>query len=251
MSATLALLALDLPEAEIAALARLLGPAERVRASRYRFARDAARFIARRGQARLLLGEAMGIAPDHLSIEHDAFERPYVAGGPAFSLASAGAVGLCTISQHGPIGCDIERHDVRLADRAIARRLFAPGEQTALASLPADQWVEGFFECWTRKEAVVKALGTGLQHPLDSFEVSTAPGGGKALLASFAGLRLHAFDTVPGFSIAVCASAEEGVGALDWFGTQAHDVAAIRANPARSFATDTGETRSVPVSFFV
>ena len=58
----------------------------------------------------------------------------------------------------------------------VARRLFAPGEHRALCRLPAPARLRGFFECWTRKEAVVKALGVGLSVPLDSFEVAFGRG---------------------------------------------------------------------------
>jgi phosphopantetheine--protein transferase-like protein len=64
----------------------------------------------------------------------------------------------------------------------IAEHFFSKGEVTALKSLPADQRTMGFFNCWSRKEAFIKAKGMGVSYPLDRFTVSLAPGDPPALL---------------------------------------------------------------------
>lgn len=57
----------------------------------------------------------------------------------------------------------------------IAQRFFAPEECGELRSLPPDLQPAGFFRCWTRKEAYLKAIGLGLGVPLDQFIVTLAP----------------------------------------------------------------------------
>ena len=72
----------------------------------------------------------------------------------------------------GGSGVDIKaiRYDVEI--KAIAQRFFSVSEQRDLASLPVDDQHRAFFNCWTRKEAYVKALESGLLLSLSEFDVS-------------------------------------------------------------------------------
>src|SRR5215469_987221 len=74
------------------------------------------------------------------------------------------------------------RHDVDV--EGIPRRFFSAVEQHALSSLQGEQKYQGFFNCWTRKEAYVKAVGSGLSLPLRDFDVSLLPGEPARLLAT-------------------------------------------------------------------
>ncbi len=191
---------LDLPEHD---LLGLLDPAERERAARFRSERDRQRFVARRGQLRVLIGAELDRAPEEIAFDYNAFGKPAVRGGGGlcFSVSSSGSLGLCVIAHGVEVGCDIERRDPALADRATAERLFAPGERRALDRLSPEQWLEGFFNCWTRKEAFVKALGRGMSHPLDSFVVSLDAD--AALLSPRRDCVMRAFEPVPGYQAAV------------------------------------------------
>jgi 4'-phosphopantetheinyl transferase len=75
----------------------------------------------------------------------------------------------------------------------VAAHHFAEDEQTQLRALPAQQQVTGFYLCWTRKEAILKAVGTGLTLPLDSFSVSLRPDAPAKLLAA-QDARLHRLE---------------------------------------------------------
>ncbi len=72
----------------------------------------------------------------------------------------------------------------------------------ALEALPPDERVEAFFACWTRKEAYIKARGSGIALGLDRFEVALAPGRPAALLATrdepAAAARWQLFALAPG-----------------------------------------------------
>jgi 4'-phosphopantetheinyl transferase len=82
---------------------------------------------------------------------------------------------LIAITRVGAIGVDVEALTPFGDLAAVARRWFSPTEQAALSALPPDRRLAGFYRLWTRKEAVVKALGLGMTLPLDRFSVSAAP----------------------------------------------------------------------------
>ncbi len=81
------------------------------------------------------------------------------------------------------IGADIEkmREDMNLAD--ISKRFFSSREYQELIALPVEQQKRGFFNCWTRKEAYLKATGQGLTFPLSQFDMSLSPGEPAAMIA--------------------------------------------------------------------
>jgi 4'-phosphopantetheinyl transferase len=194
---------LDVGEAEVARLARLIDAGEQARAARFRFERDRRRFIARRGVLREILGEETGTAPERLTFTANGFGKPMLADdGPCFSLSHSGDRMMVAIAPI-EIGCDIERIDEEMDWRPIADRLVAPGERLALAALPEAAGRKGFFECWARKEAFVKAVGQGLSYPLDAFEVSVDRD--ARLLAAGAGWSIAVAPSYPGYAGAVVA----------------------------------------------
>jgi 4'-phosphopantetheinyl transferase len=104
------------------------------------------------------------------------YGKPYLPALPDFhfSLSHSGERVLCAVSNK-PVGCDIEapgRYDPK-----IAKRFFHPSESAWLFSLPEDEQPAAFLRLWTCKESYVKALGLGLNQPLDSFAVQLEPVG--------------------------------------------------------------------------
>jgi 4'-phosphopantetheinyl transferase len=113
----------------------------------------------------------------------------------------------------GEVGVDVETiRVVEGADR-IAAGSFSRREHETYCALPPAARPLGFLACWTRKEAFVKALGAGLGHPLDSFDVSLAPHEPARILrvehrsGENCGWQLRAFNPVPGFIAAVVSEA--------------------------------------------
>lgn len=120
--------------------------------------------------ARFLCGYA-GCAQAPL-IERGAHGKPFAPALPDlhFNLSHAGPHLLLAFARGQALGIDLERRDRRLSIEGIAGRFFAPREAQALAGLPPAQQREAFLRLWTRKEAVLKAIGRGLGFGLDRVE---------------------------------------------------------------------------------
>jgi 4'-phosphopantetheinyl transferase len=135
--------------------------------------------------------------------------KPALAGKNAssrisFNLSHSFGLAVYAFSKGRDLGIDVEHVQPESAGEDIARRFFSPREVGDLRSLPPEARTEAFFLCWTRKEAYIKALGTGLHTPLDSFSVSLRPGQPAEFLEG-AGPRWHiaAFEPAEGYAAAV------------------------------------------------
>jgi 4'-phosphopantetheinyl transferase len=158
-----------------------LADQERERARRFIFERDRDRYIAARGILRDLLGKYLHCAPRSIEFVYGPYGKPALASDalrPAicFNLSHSHGLAAVAIGQEREVGIDVELIRAEFASEAIAKRYFSAREIDELSRLPAELRTEGFFLCWTRKEAYIKAKGDGLQIPLDSFDVSLSPG---------------------------------------------------------------------------
>lgn len=174
---------------EVESYRQILSPDEVARARRFRFDSDRNEFIVGRGTLRRLLGQYLSIPPNDLHFSYSAFGRPCVVGHKAaaaldFNISHSGGVALLAFAGGRQIGVDIEKVRQDFMTGEIVDRFFSIAERAALRELPDDQRHAAFFRCWTRKEAFIKALGEGLSHPLDQFDVSLDPNTPAALLAT-------------------------------------------------------------------
>ncbi len=166
----------------------LLSVDERARAGRFHFERHRHRYTAGRSMLRRILGRYVDTSPNTLRFEYGANGKPGFGTGPIrFNVSHSGDLALIAIASGREIGVDVERirRDDDLLD--VAERYFAPQERVALRSLPEQERCSGFFRCWTRKEAYLKARGEGLSIDLHGFVVSLRPNEPPALLESVSG----------------------------------------------------------------
>jgi 4'-phosphopantetheinyl transferase len=161
---------------EAARLEHWLSPGERERADRLLVDQRRLDFIVARGRLRELLGLALGSHPTDVPLEIGPTGKPMLAGPDGgrvrFNVAHSGGLALYGITLDHDIGIDLERVDETVDWEEIAARSFAPAEQQALAVLALSRRRAAFFDCWVRKEAVIKATGEGLGRRLSSFVVS-------------------------------------------------------------------------------
>ncbi len=172
------------PPELVAELAELLTADEHQRARRFRFEKHRRRFIVRRGLLRRLLGEYLGQKAAAIEFAYGERDKPAVATEalrePAdrleFNLSDSEDLAGYAVACGAELGVDVEVLRPMSDALSISESFFSERERAFLRSVPAQQRDETFFNCWTRKEAYLKAIGEGLAEPLDSFSVSLVPG---------------------------------------------------------------------------
>jgi 4'-phosphopantetheinyl transferase len=176
-------------EEEMVTLLRSLSEDELRHAYRLRLPRERARFIAARGILRNILSRYLRTQPDLVRFGYNAYGKPELLDAEGdtqlrFNLSHAGRVVLYAVASGREVGVDVESVCDDVACAEVAAQFFSRGEAEALAALPERSRTRAFYNCWTRKEAYIKARGMGLTLPLDCFDVSLAPGEPAALLAT-------------------------------------------------------------------
>lgn len=201
----------------------LLDPGERRRADRFRFSKDFRRFVVSHARVRSILGLYSASEPDALEIARrcpvcgsDEHGKPFLldaSGAPSpvrFSYSYSDELVAVAVSNGAEVGVDVERVVPGFAWREVAATALSSRERSLLEGLDGDAAVRGFFGMWTRKEAVSKASGRGLEQltqmdtrswtQAESGEFEAGPWVGKAL-------------DLPGHAAAVAA---EGRSPYEW-----------------------------------
>jgi 4'-phosphopantetheinyl transferase len=173
--------AIDREAALIGQLEAALSFEEKARADRFHFVNDRNRFVVARGLLRELLGAYLRQPAGGIEFSYGQHGKPALSGknllsGLCFNVSHSSGFAVYAIAKGRNLGIDVEHIRPDSAGDDIAQRYFSAREVSDLRTLPPEARVEGFFNCWTRKEAYLKATGMGLQIPLDSFAVSLLPG---------------------------------------------------------------------------
>lgn len=157
---------------------------ELVKTEKFYFEKDQNRFIMARGMLRMILAGYLGTKPHELRFEYTPFGKPLLAENNDnksihFNISHSDNVVLYAITNNRNIGIDVERINDRIDITQVAQRFFSPGEINALERCKRENRAEIFFQYWTRKEALVKAMGNGVSFSLEQIDVSKVDG--KAL----------------------------------------------------------------------
>ena len=148
---------------------------ERDRASRFHNSSDQRRYIAGRTWLRRTLGARIDRPPEELRFSYGRYGKPRVdhADGVHFNLAHSGDIAVLAIGGQAPVGVDVERARKDVYDRRAAALVFHESELQAIDD--SEDPDRRFVDIWTRKEAMVKVHGVGLQRSLASFSVLESP----------------------------------------------------------------------------
>jgi 4'-phosphopantetheinyl transferase len=184
----------------------LLSLDERIRMQRFRFERDRVCYCVSHAILRILLGRYLCVMPSSISFDQNEFGKPKLAQALvvpelAFNLSHRNQVGLLAIADGLAVGVDIE--EVLPIEYETIERYFSTREQSSLAALADADRLEGFYNCWTKREAILKAEGLGLNMRPDAFDVSLSPNVKAAVLEvrANAGLtsKWHLVELRPAF----------------------------------------------------
>jgi 4'-phosphopantetheinyl transferase len=158
-------------------LDRFLSVREQERAQRYVFARDATRFRVCRAVLRIVLAWYVQDAPERILLETGPCGKPFLGQTSAvhFNVSHSAGLGAIACTTVGEVGIDIELVRQDLASREIALTNFTKKEAALVAAEATRTQALKFFRLWTRKEAVLKAVGCGITQGLDSVDVSQEP----------------------------------------------------------------------------
>ena len=155
----------------------LISPEERSRADRFRYPGDREVYIAVHGALREILGGIPGVEPGGITFATKPDGKPEVEGGGAsFSISRTEGAALIAVSSSGAVGADIELVSPHSLDATVADRFFSPRERASLDGLEGEEYASAFFRIWTRKEALVKCMGRGIDEDLAAIETDPAPG---------------------------------------------------------------------------
>jgi len=158
---------------------------EKRRAERFRFSHLRVHYIASRGILRQLLSRYLSVSTQSLRFEYGEQGKPSLADFPhfQFNISHSENQLVLAFAQEITLGIDVEFINPKTDFEVIAPNFFSKNEaDTLLAQVPEDR-PQVFFNCWTRKEAFIKAKGGGLSIPLDKFEVTLLSNDTPRLLA--------------------------------------------------------------------
>lgn len=176
---------LDVDAEQAAYLAKLLSPDEQARAARFRFNEHRRRFIVARGVLRALLGQYLNRPAERIRFTYSPAGKPAleIDEGLRFNVSHSHEMAVYAVTYKREVGIDLEFMRPLDDMERLAAGCFSARENAVWRHLPEVHRQEGFFNCWTRKEAYIKALGQGLSYLLDQFDVSLKPGEPARLLS--------------------------------------------------------------------
>ncbi|MEM5341660.1 4'-phosphopantetheinyl transferase family protein [Paraburkholderia azotifigens] len=150
-----------------------LSAQERERANRFLHELHRRRFVAGRGELRRRLGCYLGVSAREVAIDYGSDGKPFCTIQPpgwtlCFNLSHSENAAALAVSNGFEIGIDVEL--IRPIEENLPLEVFSAQERVQFAALPEAQRQHVFFESWARKEACLKALGTGFMIAPTHFE---------------------------------------------------------------------------------
>lgn len=178
---------LQSPQHDYERLFETLSDDERKRAERFYFDVHRRRFAIGRAVLRSILSRYLGCDAAEVCFDYGSHGKPVLSGAGAgldltFNASGSNDLAVYGVTRGREIGIDVEWMEPDRSCDKIVERFYTEAEKQAYRQVSAAEKREVFFQSWTRKEAYIKAIGDGLSRPLNSFELSMAPGDGPCVL---------------------------------------------------------------------
>jgi 4'-phosphopantetheinyl transferase len=224
-----------LTPAETRLLTAAVTPSDEERVARVPDALVARRTLLARGLLRVLLAERLGIPTGRVELIRSPGGKPELPlhqagfGALAFNLSHCRDAVVVALTGGRSVGVDLEAVDPRLDVDAIVRRFFPTAEAAALLAAPPSARRSQFFRSWSRKEALLKAEGTGMRRGLHEVLPPPVPFADRPVAVPGApGWWVMDLDVLPGFSCAVVADGPDWLAAVrPWPDVSAADQPAL------------------------
>ncbi len=192
-------------------LVQILSDEERIRAARFRFERDKKNFIEARGFLRIILGRYLKTSPHKLRFEYNKYGKPSIAKihrEIKFNLSHSDGLALYAVTREREIGVDLERIKPDFIEEGMVSFCLTPRETAHFQMLSETERVSFFFDCWTLKEAYLKASGDGFLIPPNQIETSLFIGYQPDFVNSVPAIRqphfsLQKLHLIPGYTAAL------------------------------------------------
>jgi len=174
-------------ENQIPILKNYLTDEEEKKIMKFIFEKDRKCHMISRSVLKDILSRYLSIKAEDVIFTYNDYGKPFLGNKINnaeinFNLSHSGDMIIYAFSTGRSIGVDVQ--EIRNMDSTddIFKRYFSDYENSIFDTLPVELKTGAFYSCWTRKEAYVKAHGSGLSFPLDKFSVSFLPGKDAELL---------------------------------------------------------------------
>lgn len=186
---------LDQPDSLLEEFSRTLAADELARAARFHFDGDRRHFVAARGFLRAVLGSYLRLSPSDVQFTYGEHGKPRLADSAqdrqlTFNLSHSGNVAMLALADGRPVGVDLELMRPLPVVEAVAPTIFSEGDLAVFNALSDAPRQQAFFDAWSRKEALVKAIGAGFSMSVKDVEVTFLPNAPARLV------RLHRSTTL-------------------------------------------------------
>lgn len=156
----------------LACRAAVLAPQELERAHRFVFAADRARSITARAALRIAVGHLLECDPRDVPLSTTSAGQVVIDAPLHCSVSHSGELAAIALTEVGGVGVDVERERPLDEVAGVVERVLSESERAEWYASPSDERAALFFRYWTRKEAVSKAMGAGLNMPFERIVVT-------------------------------------------------------------------------------